>query len=339
MSHPPAIAVFGATGLVGTKMLEVLAKREVPHREIRALASARSAGKKVSVGRDTITVQEVSKEAFEGIDIAIFSAGGGPSREWAPIAAQCGATVIDNSSAWRMDPEVPLVVPEVNMEAAAHRPKGIIANPNCSTIQLVVALKPIYDLVGIERITISTYQAISGAGANAVRSFHAQLEELAAGRPVKPYDLPGQLAGNLLMSWPVDAATGYHEEELKLVRETKKILSDDAIRVSPTSVRVPVFNGHAESVTIDTRYPITASRVREHLSSAPGVRVVDDFVGSGTYPAPIDADGVDEVLVGRIRDDVGGNKNCIQLWVVADNLLKGAALNAVQIAERLLAAH
>lgn len=335
MSNLPAVGVFGATGLVGTKMLEVLDKRNFAHRELRAIASERSAGKRIRAAGKELTVQAVSKEAFEGLDIAIFSAGGGPSRQWAPVAAECGAAVIDNSSAWRMDPDVPLVVPEVNMEAAANRPKGIIANPNCSTIQLVVALKPIYDLVGIERVTVSTYQAISGAGVNAVNSFRAQLEELVSDKPVKNYELPGQLAGNLLMSWPVDKETGYHEEELKLVRETKKILGDESIRVSPTAVRVPVFNGHSESVTVDTRYPITAARVREHLATSPGIRVIDDFVGAGTYPAPVDADGVDEVLVGRIRDDVGGNKNCIQLWVVADNLLKGAALNAVQIAEKL----
>ncbi|MGE0785278.1 MAG: aspartate-semialdehyde dehydrogenase [Sandaracinaceae bacterium] len=327
------VAVLGATGAVGREMLRVLEERAFPVGELRALATPKSAGQKLPFAGRELTVQAVTPEAFDGIQIALFSAGGGTSREWAPIAASRGATVIDNSSAWRMDPEVPLVVPECNLDAARTRPKGIVANPNCSTIQMVVALKPLHDESPVRRVVVSTYQAISGSGASAVNAFKAQCAALVNGEPVDAGPLKGQLAQNLLMHWSRDTASGYQEEELKMVHETRKILGDESIRVSPTAVRVPVINGHAESVAVELERPITAARARELLEKAPGVQVVDDFA-NGVYPTPIQASGTDPVYVGRIREDVG-NPGGILMWVVSDNLKKGAALNAVQIAEGL----
>jgi aspartate-semialdehyde dehydrogenase len=328
------VAVVGATGLVGGKMLEVLERRNFPVSELVPVASARSAGKTIRFRGQEIPVRPIAPAVFEGVDIALFSAGGGTSKEWAPVAAKAGATVIDNSSAWRMDPEVPLCVPEVNLEAARHRPKGIIANPNCSTIQLVLALKPLHDAAKIRRVVISTYQAVSGAGARAVEGFEEQCREFAAGKPVEKHGLPAQLAGNLLMAWPANKENAYHEEELKMVNETRKILGDESIRVSPTAVRVPVVNAHSEAVSVELHAPLTAAQARALLEKAPGLRVVDDFVGSGLYPTPLDASGEDDVLVGRIRADIG-NPGGIMMWIVGDNILKGAALNAVQIAEGL----
>jgi aspartate-semialdehyde dehydrogenase len=322
------VAVVGATGMVGREMLKVLEQRKFPVKELVPLASARSAGKKLPFAGGEVTVQEVSAEAFEGIDVALFSAGSGPSKEWSPIAAEKGAIVIDNSSAFRKDPECPLVVPEVNLEAAKTRPKGIIANPNCSTIQMVVAIAPIHRVNPIERIIVATYQAISGAGAPAV----AALEEQQKGG--KGEALGGQLAGNVLMHWKVQEDGYYQEEELKMLHETRKILGDDSIRVSPTAVRVPVVTGHAEAITLELSEPMDVATARELLSNAPGVEVMDDFK-NGVYPTPLQAAGTDPVYVGRIREDVG-NPGGLQLWVVADNLRKGAALNAVQIAEGLL---
>jgi aspartate-semialdehyde dehydrogenase len=242
--------------------------------------------------------------------------------------------VVDNSSAFRADPECPLVVPEVNAAAAARRPKGIIANPNCSTIQMVVALKPLHDEARLKRVVVATYQAISGAGATAVAAFEAQEQATARGDEVDKTKLSGQLSRNLLMHWTPDPETGYQEEELKMVSETRKIFGDPDIAVSPTAVRVPVITSHSEAITVETHRPITAARARELLSQAEGVVVVDDFM-HGIYPQPIDAAGKDPVYVGRIRADVG-NPGGIQMWVVSDNLRKGAALNAVQIAERVL---
>ncbi len=328
-----SVAVLGATGAVGRTMLDVLAERRFPAREVRALASPRSAGASVRYGATTLEVEPVSAQAFEGVDVALFSAGAEPSRAWAPIAAERGAIVIDNSSAWRMDPEVPLCVPEVNLEAARVRPKGIVANPNCSTIQLVVALAPIHRVDPIRRIVVSTYQAISGAGQRAVDHFREQLRAYVAGEPMPRGAIGKQLAGSVLMEWKRDAALGYQEEELKLVHETRKILGDASIRISPTTVRVPVVNGHAESVAIELERPMRPDEARALLASAPGVRVVDDF-SAGLYPTPLDADGTDDVLVGRVREDLG-NPGGLQLWVVGDNLRKGAATNAVQIAEHL----
>jgi aspartate-semialdehyde dehydrogenase len=315
-------------------MVQILEERGFPVSELRPLASPRSAGKTVRAFGKDWPVMAVSAEAFDGVDVALFSAGSGPSREWAPIAAARGALVVDNSSAWRMDPDVPLCVPEVNLEAARAPRKGIVANPNCSTIQMLVALKPLHDEAKITRIVVSTYQAVSGAGLAAVEGLEAQHGDLASKREIAKHGLPGILAGNLLMSWKVDAESGYQEEELKMVHETRKILGDPSIRVSPTTVRVPVTNAHSESIAIETERPITAERARELLRQAPGVELMDDFV-NGVYPQPSHASGKDATFVGRVREDLG-NPGGLLLWVVADNLRKGAALNAVQIAEGLL---
>lgn len=338
LSKSPAkeltVAVLGATGAVGRAMLAVLEERRFPVGRLVPLASPRSAGTTLRFSGADVRVEPVSAAAFEGVDVALFSAGSKPSKEWAPIAAQRGALVVDNSSAWRMDPEVPLCVPEVNLDAARKPPRGIVANPNCSTIQMVVALAPIHRANPIRRIVVSTYQAISGAGHDAVEHFRAQARAFAAGEPMPPGPLGKQLAGSLLMEWSRDAKSGYQEEELKMVHETRKILGDPGIRVSPTAVRVPVINGHAEAVAIECARPITAREARALIEGAPGVRVMDDFA-SGVYPTPLDGSGIDDVLVGRIRDDVG-NPGGVLMWIVGDNLRKGAATNAVQIAEGLL---
>ncbi len=334
MAEGLKVAVVGATGMVGQEMLRMLEQRSFPVSELVPVASARSAGKKVTFRGSEHTVVEIAPEVFDGVDVALFSAGGGTSRQWSPIAAARGALVVDNSSAFRADPQVPLIVPEVNLDAAADRPKGIIANPNCSTIQMVVALKPIHDAARLKRVVVATYQAISGAGAQAVEAFLAQARAAASGSAVEKDKLSGQLAMNLLMHWTPDAKTGYQEEELKMVSETRKIFGDPSIAVSPTAVRVPVVTAHSEALAIETHEPISVSKARALLEAAEGVQVVDDFA-HGIYPQPIDAAGQDPVYVGRIREDVG-NPGGIQMWVVSDNLRKGAALNAIQIAERLL---
>lgn len=328
------VAVVGATGLVGREMLRTLEAREFPTTELLPLASARSAGKKVQFRGEELTIQEATPDRFEGVDIALFSAGRGVSRELGPEAASRGSVVIDNSNAWRMDPEVPLVVPEVNMDAASERPKGIIANPNCSTIQMVVALKPIYAISRIVHLVVSTYQAVSGKGHEAVEELEIQQRSLAAGDTPTWTVFPGPIAQNVLMDWPA-GSDGYSEEELKMVHETRKILGDPNIGVSPTAVRVPVINGHAEALHVQCEKPITAEEVRHALGNAPGVVVFDEDYAPGQHPQPVHASGRDEVLVGRIRDDIGV-PGAVNLWVVADNLRKGAALNAVQIAEQLI---
>lgn len=329
------VAVVGATGMVGQEMLRVLEERRFPVGELVAVASPRSAGRTVRFGGAEHAVRALAPDVFEGVDLALFSAGSGVAREWAPVAAGQGALVVDNSSAWRQDDEVPLVVPEVNLAAAAHRPKGIVANPNCSTIQMVVALAPIHRAATLTRVVVATYQAISGKGAQAVRAFEKQRRTLVEeGTPAPDERLEGQLAGNVLMHWNRDPKSGYQEEELKMISETRKILGEPALRVSPTAVRVPVVTGHAEAIAIETRRPIGPEEARALLHAAPGVKVVDDFA-AGHYPTPLDAAGTDPVYVGRIRTDLG-NPGGLQLWVVADNLRKGAALNAIQIAEALL---
>ncbi|MBX3251175.1 MAG: aspartate-semialdehyde dehydrogenase [Myxococcales bacterium] len=334
MSKELKVAVVGVTGAVGQEMLRVLEERAFPVRELVPVASARSAGREITFRGEAHVVRAIAPEVFEGVDLALFSAGGGTSREWSPIAASKGALVVDNSSAWRQDPDCPLVVPEVNAAAAKNPKKGIIANPNCSTIQMVVALGPLHAAARLRRVIVSTYQAISGKGAQAVAAFERQAAQLAKGEPLDAADLEtlgGQLAGNVLMHWSRDAEAGYQEEELKMVFETKKIFGDESIRVSPTTVRVPVVSGHSESVTVECHEPLSAAQARALLEKAPGVVVVDDFA-RGVYPMPIDCVGKDPVYVGRIRDDVG-NPGGVQMWVVADNLRKGAATNAVQIAE------
>jgi aspartate-semialdehyde dehydrogenase len=327
------VAVVGATGVVGREMLRTLEARHFPAKHVIALASARSVGMKLPFRGGEIEVRRAEPEAFEGVDIALFSAGAAASRELAPAAAARRAVVIDNSSAWRMDPEVPLVVPEVNMEAAAQRPKGIIANPNCSTIQMVVALKPLHDAARIKHIVVSTYQAASGKGHAAVEELEEQVRHAARGERHAAKIFPGVLAMNLLMDWK-PGADDYSEEELKMVNETRKIMGDPAIGVSPTTVRVPVVTGHSESVHVQFHRPMRAEEAKRLLKGAPGVTLMDEPYAPGRHPQPIDSVGTDQVFVGRVRDDLAV-PGAINLWVVADNLRKGAALNAVQIAEQL----
>ena len=326
------VAIAGATGAVGGAMLDVLKRRNFPINELRLLASERSVGKKLNFDGKEIEVQLLTKDAFEGIDVALFSAGATRSLDFAPAAAAAGAIVIDNSSAYRMDPEIPLVVPEVNPHAIAqHRKRGIIANPNCSTIQMLVALKPILDKVGIKRLVISTYQAVSGTGAKAIEELENQVKAYAAGDKMEAAVYPHQIAFNCLPQIDSFLENGYTKEEMKMVNETRKIFEDDSIGITATTVRVPVIYGHSESVNIETNDKITSEEVKELLSSAPGVQLVDD-PENGKYPLAIDCAGKFETLVGRIREDES-IENGINLWVVSDNILKGAALNAVQIAE------
>lgn len=326
------IAVAGATGAVGGAMLQTLARRDFPVAELRLLASSRSAGKKLSFRGREYTVQEMTRESFAGIDIALFSAGASRSLEFAPAAAAAGAVVVDNSSAFRMDPEIPLVVPEVNPHAIAqYRKRGIIANPNCSTIQMMVALKPIYDRVGIKRIVVSTYQAVSGSGALAIAELESQVRDWAAGKGITHSVYPHQIAFNCLPHIDSFLENGYTREEMKMVNETHKIFEDDNIAVSPTAVRVPVIYGHSESINIETREKISAAEVKELIRQAPGAMLVDDPENM-VYPLAVDCAGEFETMVGRIRED-DSIANGINMWVVADNILKGAALNAVQIAE------
>ncbi len=326
------VAVAGATGAVGGAMLDVLQRRDFPLDELRLLASERSVGRKLQFRDREIAVQLLSEDAFDNIDIALFSAGAARSLAFAPAAAAAGAVVIDNSSAFRMDDEIPLVVPEVNPHAiGGYRKRGIIANPNCSTIQMLVALKPIYDRVGIRRIVVSTYQAVSGTGAKAIDELDEQVKAYAAGKPLAKSVYPHQIAFNCLPHIDSFLDNGYTKEEMKMVNETRKIFEDAAIGVTATAVRVPVFYGHSESVNIETEKKITAGEVKEILAAAPGIKVVDE-PSLSIYPLALDCAGKFETLVGRIREDESIEKG-INLWVVADNILKGAALNAVQIAE------
>jgi aspartate-semialdehyde dehydrogenase len=327
------VAVVGATGAVGKEMVEILEERKFPVGELRLFASERTAGETVSFMGGDHKVALLDKQSFSGVDIALFSAGEEVSREFAPVAASSGAVVIDNSAAWRMDPSVPLVVPEVNPEAAlAHQ--GIIANPNCSTIQLVVALKPIHDAVRIKRAVISTYQSVSGTGKEAIDELIQQTRALLSFQEVECRVYPFQIAFNLLPQIGSFDEKGYCTEEKKLMAETQKILGDASIRMTATTVRVPVFRAHAESVNIETQERISPNEARALLSKAPGVQVYDD-PSRKLYPMPIDVAGTDAVYVGRIREDAS-NENSLHLWIVADNLRKGAALNAIQIAEGLI---
>jgi aspartate-semialdehyde dehydrogenase len=329
------VAVVGATGAVGEEMLKILAEREFPMASLKALASSRSAGTVVTCGDRELVVEELSEDSFVGVDIALFSAGGSVSQRFAPVAAASGAVVIDNTSAFRMEPDIPLVVPEVNPYAIAdYRARGIIANPNCSTIQMVVALKPIYDAVGIRRIVVSTYQAVSGSGKRAIHELEQQVIALLNQNPEVPCAVyPHQIAFNCLPHIDVFLDNDYTKEEMKMVNETKKIFADDTIRVTATTVRVPVFYGHSESVNVETGEFLAAAAARDLLATAPGVCVVDD-PANNEYPLAIDAAGRDETFVGRIRQDES-IENGLNLWIVADNIRKGAALNAVQIAEVL----
>ena len=328
------VGVLGATGLVGSTILGLLAEREFPVAEIVPLASERSAGKEIEWNGESLTCRAVSDDSIQGLDLVLSSAGGSVSAEWTPKLVAAGATVVDNTSYWRMRDDVPLVVAEVNPEALeGHR--GIIANPNCSTMQLMVALKPLYDEAGIERLVVSTYQAVSGTGKAAIDELMDQTHAILHGQEAHLAIYPHQIAFNVLAqagSFP--AGDDHTDEERKLINETRKILGDQAIRVSATCVRVPVATGHSEAVNVETREPLSPERARELLTAAPGVTVLDD-PAAGLYPMAIDAAGKDDVFVGRIRRDPG-NESAIDLFVVADNLRKGAATNAVQVAELLV---
>ena len=332
MSTPVTVAVVGATGAVGQVMLSILHERKFPVKKLIALASARSAGETIQFGDQQIVVQDLATFDPTGVDIALFSAGGSTSKQYAPKFAAAGAIVVDNSSAFRYDDDVPLVVSEVNPQAIADASRGIIANPNCSTMQMLVALAPIHREVGIERINVATYQSVSGGGRSAVDELETQSADLVAGRAADPQRFPVQIAFNLIPHIDDFQPNGYTKEEMKLVWETRKILGDESIQVNPTAVRVPVYYGHSEAVHIETRSKISVERVRELLEAAPGVVVVDDRKPGG-YPTPVThAAGQDAVFVGRLREDISHPRG-LDMWVVSDNIRKGAALNAVQIAE------
>ncbi|TLY27764.1 MAG: aspartate-semialdehyde dehydrogenase [Nitrospirae bacterium] len=327
------VAVVGATGAVGAQMIEVLDERKFPVHQLCPLASSRSAGVTVLFQGQEVSVKLLTKDSFEGVDLALFSAGREVSKEFAPIAVKAGAMVIDNSSAWRMDKDVPLVVPEVNaQDLAGHR--GLVANPNCSTIQMVVALKPLHDAARIKRIVVTTFQSVSGTGKEAMDELMDECKDLLLFKQPRPKVYPFQIAFNCLPQIDDFLPSGYTKEEMKLVHETRKIMGDPSITVTATTVRVPVYIGHSESVNIETERKLTANEARALLSTAPGVQVYDD-PAHAVYPMPLDAVGKDEVYVGRIREDES-IPNGLNLWVVADNLRKGAALNAVQIAELLV---
>ncbi len=328
------IAVAGATGAVGNQVITCLEERDFPVKNIRFLASSRSAGRRLRFKGDLVTVEDLTDDSFAGMDIAIFSAGGGVSTRFAPKAAGAGCVVVDNSSAWRMDSDVPLVVPEVNPGAiAGYTKKGIIANPNCSTIQMVAALKPIYDKAGIERLVISTYQAVSGTGKKAIDELFNQTRAMINFLPVEQNVYPHRIAFNCLPHIDVFQDNGYTKEEMKMVNETRKILGDESIRITATTVRVPVFYSHSESVNVETREFLSAADARDLLAAAPGIEVMDDPSGN-IYPLATDAAGRDTTFVGRIRQDESVDRG-LNLWIVADNIRKGAATNAVQIAEIL----
>jgi aspartate-semialdehyde dehydrogenase len=328
------VGILGATGLVGTTLLELLADRDFPASEVVPFASQRSAGKAIEWGGEELEVRALDPDAIQGLDLVLSSAGGAVSAEWTPKLVEAGAVVVDNTSYWRMRDEVPLVVAEVNPEDLdAHR--GIVANPNCSTMQMVVALKPLYDEAGIDRLVISTYQAVSGTGKAAIDELLAQSEAALAGGDPAASVYAHQIAFNVLpQAGSFPDGDDHTDEERKLINETRKILGDEEIRISATCVRVPVVTGHSEAVNVETREPLDPERARELLSAAPGVTVLDDPAGA-SYPMAIDAAGKDDVFVGRIRRDPG-NDRALDLWVVSDNLRKGAATNTVQLAELLI---
>jgi len=337
MTKEVDVAVVGATGAVGEAMLEILEQRNFPVRNLYPLASSRSAGKTIRFNGKSLKIEDLAEFDFSKVQIGLFSAGGAVSAEYAPKAAAAGCIVVDNTSHFRRDEDIPLVVPEVNPHAiAGYAQRGIIANPNCSTIQMLVALKPIRDAVGIDRINVATYQAVSGTGKEAIEELAKQTAQLLNGKEAKVEVYPKRIAFNVLPHIDTFQDNGYTREEMKMVWETQKIFEDDSIQVNPTCVRVPVFFGHSEAVHIETREKITAEQAREILSAAPGVTVMDDCV-EGVYPTPaMESSGQDPVFVGRIHEDISHPRG-LNLWVVADNVRKGAALNSVQIAELLVA--
>jgi aspartate-semialdehyde dehydrogenase len=330
------VAVVGATGAVGETMLEILAERDFPVNNVYPLASARSAGSKVAFGSKQLTVQELDSFDFSQVQIGLFSAGASVSDKYAPKAAAAGCVVIDNTSRYRYDDDIPLVVPEVNPDAIRHYTnRGIIANPNCSTIQMLVALKPIHDAAGIERINVCTYQAVSGTGKEAIEELATQTAQLLNAKEAVARVYPKQIAFNVLPHIDVFQDNGYTKEEMKMVWETRKIMGDETIQVNPTAVRVPVFYGHSEAVHIETRDKLTADQARDLLASSPGIVVLDERKDGGYPTAVTEGANRDPVYVGRIREDISHPRG-IDMWVVADNVRKGAALNSIQIAEMLV---
>ncbi|AMK77588.1 MULTISPECIES: aspartate-semialdehyde dehydrogenase [Methylomonas] len=336
MSKTYDVAVVGATGAVGETMISILEERNFPVGKVYALASERSAGKRIPFKGGSLVVEDLATFDFSKVQIGLFSPGASVSAEYAPKAAAAGCVVIDNTSQFRYDDDIPLVVPEVNPEKVAdYKNRGIIANPNCSTIQMLVALKPIYDAAGISRINVATYQAVSGTGKEAIEELATQTANLLNAKPVTANVYPKQIAFNVLPQIDVFMDNGYTKEEMKMVWETRKILGDADILVNPTAVRVPVFFGHSEAVHIETKQKISAERVRELLASAPGVTLLDERENGGYPTAVTESSGNDDVFVGRIREDIS-HPTGIDLWVVSDNVRKGAALNSVQIAEVLV---
>lgn len=331
----PHLAIVGATGAVGSLMRRVVLERKLPYQSIKFLASARSAGHEIEFAGKQYKIEALSPEAFKGVDIVLSSTPASVSKEWSPIAAKAGAYVIDNSSAWRMDPEVPLVVPEVNAHALKSIPRKIIANPNCSTIQMVVALQPLHALAKIKRVVVATYQASSGKGATGLFDLDAQVVALGQGKTVPaPTAHMERLAGNVIAhDWKL-GEDGYSEEETKMVKETKKIMGDESIQVAPTTVRVPVRTGHSEAINLEFHSAISVEQAKAALAKAPGVILMDGY-GPGLVPTPLQAEDRDEVFVGRVRKDATVPHG-LQIWVVADNLRKGAATNAVHIAQELI---
>jgi aspartate-semialdehyde dehydrogenase len=339
MSREYDVAVVGATGAVGEAMISILEERKFPVRNLYPLASARSAGKTIMFNGKSVKVTDLAEFDFSKAQIGLFSAGGSISEEFAPIAAAAGCVVIDNTSHFRLDEDIPLIVPEVNIGAlAGYRARNIIANPNCSTIQMLVALKPIYDAVGIKRINVATYQAVSGTGKEAIEELAGQTASLLNGQEVVCDVYPKQIAFNVLPHIDTFQENGYTREEMKMVWETRRIFEDSDIQVNPTCVRVPVFFGHSEAVHIETVDKITAQEARALLAKSPGITVVDDQVDGGYPTAVTDSAGVDGVFVGRIREDIS-HPNGLNMWIVADNVRKGAALNSVQIAESLVSTY
>ncbi|MCK4840529.1 MAG: aspartate-semialdehyde dehydrogenase [Methylococcales bacterium] len=336
MSKNIDVAVVGATGAVGEAMLSILEERNFPVGKVYALASSRSVGKRIPFKGGSLIVEDLAEFDFSKVQIGLFSAGASISEEFAPKAAAAGCVVIDNTSQFRYDDDIPLVVPEVNPEKIAdYKTRGIIANPNCSTIQMLVALKPIYDAVGITRINVCTYQAVSGTGKQAIEEVVKQTTQLLNGKPITAEVYPKQIAFNVLPQIDVFMDNGYTKEEMKMVWETQKIFADQSIKVNPTAVRVPVFYGHSEAVHIETKKKIDVATVRQLLENAPGVSVMDERVDGGYPTAVTESSGHDDVFVGRIREDISHTQG-IDLWVVGDNVRKGAALNSVQIAEELV---
>jgi len=329
----PRVAIAGATGMVGQEFMRILDQRDFPLASLRLLASERSRGRSFDYRGETLPVQVLDEKSFDGIDIALFSAGGSISRTYAPVAAESGAVVIDNSNAWRMEADVPLVVPEVN-PGEAFKHKGIIANPNCSTIQMVVVLDALHREYELERVVVTTFQSVSGTGKNAVEELKQQIRDVEEGRPVTSEVYPHQIAYNCLPHIDVFLENGYCREEQKMIDETRKIMGLPGLLITATTVRVPVFVGHSESINCQFRKPVEPEGARELLRHAQGIEVVDD-PAENLYPLAIDCEGKDASYVGRIRKDYSAS-NALNLWVVSDNLRKGAALNAVQIAELLL---